>query len=1042
MSSIARAVRQRRLGVLGSAGALVSLAAMAVNGLAYLPPLLAARVLTADQFGALAALLAVGAIATVPGLGLQTALAVRWARQQAVPGAGRLAMATAGVSAGALLVAAPVLTVVLHITVVQPILLALAVFPVVLSGFFLGELQGQQRFGRLALGMVILAVGRFGGLVVALAAGLDVTASLAVGAVGGWASIVALRGLARPTGEAMAMGGRLTVRDVTRAATATLAMLATSYADLILARSVLPAAEAGAYSVGAVLTKGALWAPGVVTVLALPQLAQGSRRALAAAAGCIAACGVVLVGASATFGGLAMRLAGGQSLRAPGPVRGGFRRGGCGLRLRLPTGERGDRGGCAMGRRPTVGGNVRARRRGTGAGSAEPGRHRAHLARHRGCGGPGHDRDDGRDQPPPPGRGYRRPWRLWQCAAMTAAPIEVAQHDDAVRPADEVPPARRRSRDGYQVVALVVIGASVLIRVVIAAQGYLAFDDFAFIGRAAAATPGPGYTFTIINNHLMPAALLVNWAITHTVGLEYWPYVAVMAVGEAILGLAFLRLARRLLPAGPPVVITLALLMFSPLTLETTSWWAVGSNLLAVQIAIALALTAQLSYIQTHRVRHLVELAASILLGLAFCEKALLIVALVPLATVVLFMDGGLARSILTALRRYAASWAVLTAIAVGYLGLYLSRATSTTRTPSSSQEIAVFLEQIFGSNVVPGLLGGPWVWLDAGDGAAGTAPPAGLSYAAWLVFGVLVIATVVRRRAAIRAWILLAGYLGLVVALLGSTRLGGIYSGTAGLAPRYVSDVIVVAALAIGIAVFGWLPLAEARRPPAPSARAPRPNTAQPPIVATAAAIGLVLVVVGSAWSFGGFADDWRIKYGRDYLTTVRAEFDAAPPGTVLYDQPVPEQIMGGLSWPDNMQSHVLGPLEGPVFGTSAENLSILDADGRIRPIRIEGRNNLPGPEAGCGYRIAGGRAVSVPLDGPLIDWDWVVRIAYISSGDSTATFTLGTRSRQFTIHTGLNQIFLVVNGPGTAVTLTVTDPAVTLCTNELTIGDGVAQR
>lgn len=625
---------------------------------------------------------------------------------------------------------------------------------------------------------------------------------------------------------------------------------------------------------------------------------------------------------------------------------------------------------------------------------------------------------------------------------MTAAPIEVAQHDDAVRPADEVPPARRRSRDGYQVVALVVIGASVLIRVVIAAQGYLAFDDFAFIGRAAAATPGPGYTFTIINNHLMPAALLVNWAITHTVGLEYWPYVAVMAVGEAILGLAFLRLARRLLPAGPPVVITLALLMFSPLTLETTSWWAVGSNLLAVQIAIALALTAQLSYIQTHRVRHLVELAASILLGLAFCEKALLIVALVPLATVVLFMDGGLARSILTALRRYAASWAVLTAIAVGYLGLYLSRATSTTRTPSSSQEIAVFLEQIFGSNVVPGLLGGPWVWLDAGDGAAGTAPPAGLSYAAWLVFGVLVIATVVRRRAAIRAWILLAGYLGLVVALLGSTRLGGIYSGTAGLAPRYVSDVIVVAALAIGIAVFGWLPLAEARRPPAPSARAPRPNTAQPPIVATAAAIGLVLVVVGSAWSFGGFADDWRIKYGRDYLTTVRAEFDAAPPGTVLYDQPVPEQIMGGLSWPDNMQSHVLGPLEGPVFGTSAEKLSILDADGRIRPIRIEGRNNLPGPEAGCGYRIAGGRAVSVPLDGPLIDWDWVVRIAYISSGDSTATFTLGTRSRQFTIHTGLNQIFLVVNGPGTAVTLTVTDPAVTLCTNELTIGDGVAQR
>ena len=57
-----------------------------------------------------------------------------------------------------------------------------------------------------ALVQVILAVGRFGGLVVALAAGLGVTASLAVGAVGGWASIVALRWLARPAGAVAAVG--------------------------------------------------------------------------------------------------------------------------------------------------------------------------------------------------------------------------------------------------------------------------------------------------------------------------------------------------------------------------------------------------------------------------------------------------------------------------------------------------------------------------------------------------------------------------------------------------------------------------------------------------------------------------------------------------------------------------------------------------------------------------------------------------------------------------------------------------------------------
>lgn len=46
-------------------------------------------------------------------------------------------------------------------------------------------------------------------------------------------------------------------------------------------------------------------------MLALPRLAQGSRRALMIAAGLVAGCGASLVAASALAGGLAFRLAGG-----------------------------------------------------------------------------------------------------------------------------------------------------------------------------------------------------------------------------------------------------------------------------------------------------------------------------------------------------------------------------------------------------------------------------------------------------------------------------------------------------------------------------------------------------------------------------------------------------------------------------------------------------------------------------------------------------------------------------------------------------------
>ena len=113
-------------------------------------------------------------------------------------------------------------------------------------------------------------------------------------------------------------------QEVVRAGMATLAMLVIAYTDLILARYALPAAMAGAYSVGAVLTKGALWAPAVVTVLALPHFAQGRRHALRIALGCVAAIGGALVAAAALFGNLAMRLAGGPSYQYLGPYAAGF----------------------------------------------------------------------------------------------------------------------------------------------------------------------------------------------------------------------------------------------------------------------------------------------------------------------------------------------------------------------------------------------------------------------------------------------------------------------------------------------------------------------------------------------------------------------------------------------------------------------------------------------------------------------------------------------------------------------------------------------
>ncbi|MEU5789062.1 hypothetical protein ABZ754_15195 [Micromonospora purpureochromogenes] len=752
-------------------------------------------------------------------------------------------------------------------------------------------------------------------------------------------------------------------------------------------------------------------------------------------------------------------------------------------------------------------------------------------------------------------------------------------------------------------VAVAMILVSLVWRAQLASRGYLAVDDYVLIARAAEADLTPGFLLTLYNNHFMPAALLATWLVTRAAGLAYWPYVLLLTAAQAVLAVSFARLLRTLVRPGWALLVPLAVFLFSPLTLEATSWWAVGVNMLPMQIAMVLAVGAQVRYVRTGRRRHLVTLGLAVLFGLLFFEKALLVVPLVFLLTAFLFVGGPPVRAVLTTVRRYWPSWLLLTAMSLGFLALYGSRAESSLRRPDSLGEVLSFLWQLLGSTVVPGLLGGPWRWLPAGDGAPVTAPPELGRWIAWAAFLVLVVLTVRLRRVAGRAWLLLASYLTLVTALLGATRLGSIYSDVAGAVPRYVSDVVVVAALCIGVALLGLRPVPDRFAPaePAPADRAdetdpdtddgdaaradgdgtpaataagaptrtatgsaddedadrsaaPEPVAADPepaPRVAVPAAAyrghgvlhaeyddddlpppvrppaarpfdappqragaattpptvtppaapsadpadrtggrtpteppadrpeqpaglaafadgrdpddppppavlvrhreavsaGLALALVagglGTAWTTARFGDEWAVKAGRTYLDTVRAELAAAPPGTVFFDQPVPGDVVPTLSAPYNRQSTFFRALpERPVFVTEAEAPSLFDPTGRITPVRIDGPTVQPGPEQACGWKVTDGETVRMPLTGPRDDWFWVVRIGYLSSGDSTATFRFGGKEKRFAVKTGLNQIFFEFTGGGDTAELSVADPGVTLCTNEVAIGTPTPQQ
>jgi hypothetical protein len=212
---------------------------------------------------------------------------------------------------------------------------------------------------------------------------------------------------------------------------------------------------------------------------------------------------------------------------------------------------------------------------------------------------------------------------------------------------------------------------------------------------------------------------------------------------------------------------------------------------------------------------------------------------------------------------------------------------------------------------------------------------------------------------------------------------------------------------------------------------------------VSTGLLLTLLAGGLGTAWTTARYGDEWAVKSGRTYLETARAQLAAAPPGTVFFDQPVPGDVVPVLSAPYNRQSKFFQAMEdGPTFVTEAEAPSIFDSSGRVVPVRIDGPAARPGPEEGCGYKIIGGRTVRLPLTAPRDDWFWVVRIGYLSSADTTATFRLGNGTREFPVKQGLHQYFFELTGGGDTVELTIESHGVTVCTNEVAVGTPTPQQ
>lgn len=315
-------------GSIASHAAMVAVALGIAQVASYAVSVIAARTLGPDGFGVLAALLGILLIGSVLAMGIQAVAARRLVglADDARSGAAR-AMLRDGLLGGfavamATLAVSPLLVWLLKLDGWLSILLAAATFiPLTWAGAQYGIAQGRESYRRLAAVYALVGLGRGVGGVIGAVAISTVAGTMAGLALGTALGALAGRLVVAPLAAAPRARLDHFARESAHATHALLALFVLTNVDVLLARALLTAEQAGIYGVGAVIAKVAFWLPQFVGVVAFPRFAD-ARRAKATLFTLLAVAGIgaLVVIATAAVPGIVVAFVGGAAYSALVPL--------------------------------------------------------------------------------------------------------------------------------------------------------------------------------------------------------------------------------------------------------------------------------------------------------------------------------------------------------------------------------------------------------------------------------------------------------------------------------------------------------------------------------------------------------------------------------------------------------------------------------------------------------------------------------------------------------------------------------------------------
>lgn len=308
-------------------GGAIAVAMGVMNVATYAYTMVAARWLGPQSYGAFAALMGLLLVVGVLQLGLQATGARRIAASphdvhEIERSVLRVSYGAAVVLGALCLALSPLidLTLKLH-SIPTAVLVAVSAVPMTVMGGQAGVLQGERRWTELALvylanGLPRLVIGT--GLILwrptEFTAMLGVTIAQLAPVLVGWLALRRGRAPVESHLRAGGHGGRAVLVEMAHNSHALLAFFALSNADVLVARSVLGANQAGLYAAGVIVVKAVLFLPQFVVVVAFPSMSSESERrhVLLGSLGIVAAIGAVCAAGAAALSALALVFVGGH----------------------------------------------------------------------------------------------------------------------------------------------------------------------------------------------------------------------------------------------------------------------------------------------------------------------------------------------------------------------------------------------------------------------------------------------------------------------------------------------------------------------------------------------------------------------------------------------------------------------------------------------------------------------------------------------------------------------------------------------------------